>query len=180
MNTLFRQFSGDRNPRVMAGRFLPIVLLFLALLPSAVLASIHIEDDCGQFPCTCFLQEGDEGIAVQGVINLLKQQKYLSSSPSVYTSDVARAVKQLQAEYGLEQTGMLDDDSLTCLIWGMTADELDIAQPSSNPDQVWIPTNGGKKRHSRPTCSKMISPRKVSVRNADALGLDPCGKCKPN
>lgn len=160
-------------------RLLPLLLL-LSLLPCVVSASGHITDDCGESPCICFLQNGDEGIAVQGVIKLLKEQKYLSRSPSVYTDDVAKAVSKLQAAYGLPETGTLDDDSLTCLIFGMTADELDKAQPDSNPDEVWVPTNGGKKRHRRSTCSNMISPRKMSVRNAAELGLDPCGKCKPN
>lgn len=160
-------------------RLLPLLLL-LSLLPSAASASSHIADDCGESPCVCFLQKGDEGIAVQGVIKLLKEQSYLTRSSSAYTGDVAKAVAKLQAAYGLPETGALDDDSLTCLIFGMTADELDKAQPDSNPDEVWVPTNGGKKRHRNSTCSKMISPRKMSVRNAAELGLDPCGKCKPN
>lgn len=159
---------------------LPLLLsLLLALLPSAVLASGSVVDDCGQSPCVCFLQQGDEGVAVQGVIKLLKKQRYLSSSPSSFTGAVTKAVKKLQAAHGLEESGMLDDDTLTCLVFGMTADELNEAQPRSNPDEVWVPTNGGKKRHRRSTCSNMLSPRKMSVRNADALGLDPCKRCKP-
>lgn len=154
-----------------------LLLLLLSLLPSASLASSHIADDCGKSPCVCFLQEGDEGIAVKGVIKLLKKQKYLSGSPSSFTGDVTKAVRKLQAAYGLDETGLLDDDTLTCLIWGMTADELDSADSSSDPNEVWVPTNGGKKRHRRPTCSGMISPRKMSARNAEALGLDPCKKC---
>lgn len=153
------------------------LLLLLLLLPCSALASSRIEDDCGESPCVCFLQEGDEGIAVEGVVTLLKKQQYLSGSPSRFTGDVTKAVRKLQSAYELNETGLLDDDTLTCLIWGMTADELDEAKPSSDPDEVWVPTNGGKKRHRRPTCSNMLSPRKMSARNAEALGIDPCKKC---
>lgn len=173
-------YNGTNFKRSFPCRFalLPLLLLFW-FLPFSALASSHITDDCGKSPCICFLQEGDEGVAVQGVVKYLKAQHYLSNSPSSYTSAVTAAVKKLQAAYALDETGTLDDDTLTCLIFGMTADKLDVAQPSSTADEVWIPTNGGKKRHSRPTCSKMISPRKMSARNAEALGLDPCKKCNP-
>ncbi len=162
---------------LFTSRLALFLLLLLSLLPSAALASSRIIDDCGESPCVCFLQEGDEGIAVKGVIKLLKKQKYLNGSPSLFTSDVTKAVRKVQATYGLDETGFLDDDTLTCLIWGMTADELDEAKPSSDPDEVWVPTNGGKKRHRLPTCSNMLSPRKMSARNAEALGLDACKKC---
>lgn len=156
-----------------------IMLILLMMLPACSLASSFIRDDCGHSPCTCFLQEGDEGLAVQGVIRLLKEQKYLKGTPPKFTADVTKAVKALQESYGLEKTGTLDDDTLTCLIWGMTADMLSDSKPRSSAAEVWVPTNGGKKRHSSPMCSGMISPRKMSSRNAEALGIDPCKRCKP-
>lgn len=163
-----------------AFRLVCVLLVFLLLLPAGASASKYIEDNCGQSPCTCFLQEGDEGLAVQGAIKLLRKQKYLKGSPAQYTSEVTKAVEALQSYYGLKKTGMLDDDTLSCLIWGMTANELSNAQPRSSASEVWVPTNGGKKRHRIPVCSGMDSPRKMSVRNAEALGLQPCKKCNPD
>lgn len=157
-----------------------VLLALFSLLPAGASAGNQIKDDCGQSPCTCFLQEGDEGLAVQGVIKLLREQGYLKSSPTQYTADVSKAVKALQRDCGLSKTGTLDDDTLSCLIWGMTADELNDAKPRSSASEVWVPTNGGKKRHRTATCSGMNAPRKMSARNAEALGLEPCKKCKPD
>lgn len=42
---------------------------------------------------------------------------------------------------------------------------------------VWIPTNGGKKYHSRSSCSGMKNPDSVSVEYAEAHGYTPCKKC---
>ena len=35
----------------------------------------------------------------------------------------------------------------------------------------------GKKYHGRPTCGRMKSSTKVSIKRAEAMGLDPCRKC---
>ena len=56
-------------------------------------------------------------------------------------------------------------------------EKLDITDPYSNCNTIYIPTDGGKKRHSNPECSGMHDPRKVSDRNAEELGFDPCKKC---
>lgn len=42
---------------------------------------------------------------------------------------------------------------------------------------VWIPTNGGKRYHSNSSCSGMISPRRVDLGEAKALGFTACGRC---
>lgn len=42
---------------------------------------------------------------------------------------------------------------------------------------VWIPTNGGKKYHSNPSCSNMIDPIQVSIERAVAEGFTACKKC---
>lgn len=157
--------------------FLAPLLLALALL-LAVPALAAIEDDCGQTPCVCFLQEGDEGIAVEGVTALLAAQGYLPKKSATFTKNVTAAVVSYQSDNGLEKTGMLDDDTLTLLVFGKTSDELTAADGSSDPNTVWVPVNGGKKRHGKSTCSGMDHPRKMSVRNAEALGIEPCKKCK--
>ena len=51
-------------------------------------------------------------------------------------------------------------------------------EPSDNQvSMVWIPTNGGKKYHSKSTCSKMIDPDYVALSEAEQLGFTPCGRC---
>ena len=42
---------------------------------------------------------------------------------------------------------------------------------------VWVPTNGGKKYHTKSTCSKMIDPIQVTIETATANGYGPCGRC---
>lgn len=153
-----------------------------ALLTCALLgcsgAYAQVACSCGEAPCACFLQRGDEGIAVRGVIALLHEQGYLSSGKgSAYDADVETAVKAFQAACGLDETGTLDDDTLTFLVFGRSAAELDAREGGGN--EVWVPTNGGKKRHKTAACSGMEDPRKMSSRNAQALGIDACGRCKP-
>ena len=50
------------------------------------------------------------------------------------------------------------------------------AQPSSDGRTVWI-TQGGKKYHSNPYCSKMRSPVEMDLLEAIEKGYEPCGKC---
>ena len=50
--------------------------------------------------------------------------------------------------------------------------------PETYPEMVYIPTDGGLMRHSGPECSGMYDPRKVSIRNAAALGFEPCKRCE--
>ncbi len=42
---------------------------------------------------------------------------------------------------------------------------------------VWIPTNGGKKYHSKSTCSNMENPKQVDRADAEAQGFTACKKC---
>jgi hypothetical protein len=42
---------------------------------------------------------------------------------------------------------------------------------------VWIPTNGGKKYHSKSTCSNMKNPKKVTLSEAQKEGFTACKKC---
>lgn len=42
---------------------------------------------------------------------------------------------------------------------------------------VWIPTNGGKKYHSKSTCSNMKNPAQVTRDEAISRGFDACKKC---
>ena len=44
-------------------------------------------------------------------------------------------------------------------------------------EMVWIPTNGGKKYHSRKTCSNMIDPEYVTREEAEQRGFTDCKKC---
>ena len=50
-------------------------------------------------------------------------------------------------------------------------------QPSTSQEMVWIPTNGGKKYHSRADCSNMKNPRQVTKEKAIEMGFSPCKKC---
>ena len=42
---------------------------------------------------------------------------------------------------------------------------------------VWVPTNGGNKYHSKPSCSKMKNPKQISLKQAEKNGYSACRKC---
>lgn len=50
-------------------------------------------------------------------------------------------------------------------------------QKADNEARVWIPTNGGKKYHSRSGCSNMKNPQEVTISEAKNRGFTPCGRC---
>ena len=160
------------------------ILLSLPMSRSLASGSSYIPCDCHSNHCTCFIQEGDEGNFVKVIIKHLKEMKYLSKDApkTLFSSEVTKAVKKLQADYNLKQTGTLDDDTLTILLWEKRPEELDMLYPfiPGNPltytGTVYIPTDGGKKRHATEFCSNMEDPRKVSIRNAEKAGFEACKK----
>ena len=44
-------------------------------------------------------------------------------------------------------------------------------------ERVWIPTNGGSKYHSNPSCSKMKNPQEVTISQAQSRGFTACKRC---
>lgn len=49
--------------------------------------------------------------------------------------------------------------------------------PVPQTAMVWVPTKGGSKYHSNPSCSGMIDPRHVTINQAVGEGFSPCSKC---
>jgi len=148
-----------------------ILLLFLFGVAQA-----EIECSCSAKKCECFVQRGDEGVAVKAIAALLIDQGYMPDKRiNTFSEEMHNAVMAFQSMHGLDETGMLDDETLTLLIWGLD-DESDEEQ-----SVVYVPTHGGEKYHRTITCSSMQNPRKMSLRNADALSIDYCEKCsKPS
>lgn len=155
----------------MNGRIIIAMVLAFLMLVSCFAAS-----ETENAP---ILRENDEGPAVNAVIQLLKEQGWLTEkhAAGVFDGDVTRAVCAFQGTNALEITGMLDDETLTLLIWGFLPEELNEILPESRAEFVWLPTHGGQKFHTSQTCSGMIEPRMASARNAIALGVSPCKKC---
>ena len=163
-------------------KLLPVLLCF-CLCCSICLAEIPCV--CHHEPCTCFIQLGDGGHAMEYIQHALIDKGYLSQKNDAYLFDKAtlNAVLRFQEAHHPPTTGMLDDDTLTLLLWGMLPEELDKEEPYrsdeplTNGRPIWIPTDGGIRRHFNPECSKMEDPRHVSVRNAAKMDMLPCGKC---
>jgi peptidoglycan hydrolase-like protein with peptidoglycan-binding domain len=156
---------------------LPVVILLLTLH----CAHAEIPCQCGQANCLCFIQLGDEGPAVEFIQNTLIVRGYLAPNDdtSDYDEKTVSAVMRFQQDNGLSPTGRMDDETLTLLLWGMLPIELNAAQPGSSTVVVWIPTDGGIRHHDLETCSGMYDPRLVSQRNAHAMNMLHCGRCKP-
>lgn len=81
-------------------------------------AQAQILCDCPCDPCECFLQAGDTGLAVRGIILLLTDQGYLDTGHRVdsFDGEAEAAARAFQADCGLAATGTMDDDTLTFLI----------------------------------------------------------------
>lgn len=154
-----------------------LILLCLCLCSSTGYAEIPCE--CQLAVCTCFIQLGDGGPEMEYIQHALIDQGYLDAKNDAHLFDehTLAAVLRFQEDHRLPATGMLDDDTLTLLLWGMLPQELDLQKPDTNGKPVWVPTDGGKRRHVKPTCSKMEDPRLVSVRNAEKMNMLPCGRC---
>lgn len=52
-----------------------------------------------------------------------------------------------------------------------------ISTSKKTEEMVWIPTHGGKKYHSKSTCSNMKDPEKVTLSKAKEKGFTACKKC---
>lgn len=155
-----------------------IILLIFAQAP-ALAEQGYIYCLCELDECVCFIQLGDEGMAIKRIITELIDQGYLDekTSRSIYDENVQGAVALFQYDNYLRETGVMDDETLTLLLWGMTVYELDEFRPESDPSPMWIPTDGGIRRHNTNTCSNMYDPRLISARNAELIGMDLCDHC---
>ena len=177
-------FAGSKMKNKVITLLAYVIILHIVFCSALAEGSSYIRCDCNNYPCTCFIQRGDEGGFVEVIIQHLQHQGYVDKRmpTNIFSKEIEQAVIQFQSDNGLDCTGMMDDDTLTLLLWGMTPEILDIKRPlrsgdtSTYPDTVYIPTDGGKKRHAKPTCSGMYDPRKVSIRNAAKAGFDPCGR----
>ena len=158
------------------------LMLSLCLILCFGVCYAEITCVCQQEHCKCFIQLGDEGPEMEYIQHALIAQGYLLSKndAAIFDEKTLNAVLNFQKAKGLEPTGMLDDNTLTLLLWGMLPEELDRENPFSNGRPIWIPTDGGIRRHVKPTCCSMFDPRLVSVRNADKMDMQPCGRCNRN
>ncbi len=128
--------------------------------------------------CACFLQEGDIGPAVNGVIEHLKERGYLpfSHARGVFDAEVTEAVKHFQRDMDLAETGVFDHETLTFLLFHDVFTDV-FFMMEEEETLVWVPTDGGERIHETKECSNMIAPRKISERNAAALGVERCEHC---
>ena len=128
--------------------------------------------------CACFLQEGDIGPFVNAVIVHLKERGYLfmEHARGVFDEEVTDAVKRFQYDMDLTETGFLDHETLSYLIFADSGLDMFLVS-DDKAELMWTPTDGGIKVHKDPLCSQMIAPRKISKRNAFALGIINCEHC---
>jgi peptidoglycan hydrolase-like protein with peptidoglycan-binding domain len=97
---------------------------------------------------------------------------------NTFTAEVDEAVRAFQKDRRLKTDGLMTDNTLTWLLYGLSASDMDREYPLSDGRQVWVPTDGGTRFHTRVDCSGMTYARKLSLRNALALGFEPCSRCR--
>ncbi len=154
-----------------------IVLIIMCLSVSFSCAEIACR--CGLEDCICFIQFGDGGVPVEFIQNALTAQGYLAAGDdhTLFDEPTLQAVLRFQREHGLPETGMMDDETLTLLLWGMLPEGLDKARPDTSQLEVWVPTDGGRRHHIDQLCFGMHDPRLVSQRNAVVMEMLPCSFC---
>ncbi len=160
-------------------RLLAFLIVLVSLFSTIISAYAHIPCVCDNPPdqCTCFIQLGDKGYAVERIIARLKKIGYLGKSvkKTEFTPEVKQAVLQFQRDYNLECTGWMDDETLNALLSDVLPDEK-VKYPKSHWDGIYyVPTDGGKRYHADPTCCDMYNPRMISGVNAECLGIHFCG-----
>lgn len=159
-----------------------VVALFISFCRENAFAYIPCMCNNPSDQCTCFIQLGDKGLAVKKIVELLYTKGYLKAitKKNEFTPDVKQAVIKFQVDHNLNSTGWMDDETLDALL-------LDVfpADDEKHSQEYWdaicfVPTDGGIKYHSDPTCSDMYNPRMISRVNAMSLGIEPCKKnsCK--
>lgn len=158
--------------------FLAFLVFLFVLISFAIHAYAHIPCQCDNPPdqCTCFIQLGDKGLAVERIIDRLIDKGYLNKSydGSEFIPQVKKAVIKLQTEYNLECTGWMDDETLDALLYDVLPDT-SAKYPESYWDTIcFVPTDGGQKHHTNPECSDMYNPRIISRVNAECLGIEHC------
>ena len=114
-------------------------------------------------------------MAVEAIQHALINAGYLAPNQDASAYDLARSlgVIAFQKAHDPSPTGMMDDETLTLLLWNMTPEELDQAMPFSIGRFVLGPDGRRQKCHVQSTCSKMPDPRLVSVRNAQQMAWPP-------
>ena len=155
------------------GLLIIVLLLLFVLLGQA---RADVECDCPDPEnCVCFIQLGDKGKAVSGIVEQLKLKGYLGKirKTTEFSLDVLEAVKRFQQDNGLDTTGMMDHQTLSLLLQAKLTGQ---AAEEDDDFICYVPTDGGKKFHPDPHCSNMANPRKMTRRNARALGFEQCRK----
>lgn len=164
-----------------------LLLLLCLLTVFSALSEAEFSDpfacDCGFDAekgevCACFLQEGDIGPAVNGVIEHLKERGYLpfQHARGVFDREVTDAVRRFQRDVDLDETGVLDHETLTYLLFYEVLPDFYL-MTEEEETLVWVPTDGGDHMHDNNECSNMIAPRKISEKNAEALSIEKCEHC---
>lgn len=160
-------------------QILSFVCILIVLFLTVDSAYAHIPCLCNnpQDQCTCFIQLGDKGPAVKEIVKILIEKGYLKNiaKKSVFTPEVKQAVIQFQSDNQLVCTGWMDDETLDALLFDVLPDSSDKYTEESWGSIYFVPTDGGIRYHSDPTCCDMHNPRMISGVNARCLGIKHCG-----
>ena len=106
-----------------------------------------------------------------------------NNSSETSVNDVTDARNEPKDTHGLqEQKNQTADSNILSENLGDADEHIDavISNADDNDngtEMVWIPTNGGKKYHSRAGCSGMKNPTQISKENAVVKGYTPCKRC---
>ena len=161
--------------RAKGKRFLKAFLIMLIVLSTLMdNAFARIPCQCYNPPdqCTCFIQLGDTGLAVQLIIEVLVEKGYLQTTDNsnVFTPEVRQAVIKFQTDHILECTGWMDDDTMNALLFDKLPNPKSRYNEKNWYDICYVPTDGGQRYHTNPLCSDMNNPRLISRMNAERLG----------
>ena len=136
------------------------------------------------------IKRGDSGDSVVEVQTRLAALGYLTSSADgKFGPATEQAVMNFQEANQLSSTGVVDESSYNRLfssnavhyvapVLPVNAEEIsaDVGTRSAGDPLVWI-TASGKRYHSKSNCGRTKSSWQVTLSEARAMGLTPCGNC---
>lgn len=157
----------------MKNRIIALVILLLLLLTPAIYAQGSADD------LSAYLQYGDSAKCISILADALVSLGYKSAVGALnedFDEGLESAVIDFQTDYDLSVHGALDPDTIHYIFVSVGFEDL-LNYESSGDETVWIPIHGGKKYHSKSTCSNMITPCLVYEVDAPLLDFGPCGKC---
>ena len=170
-------------------RFLTLLLALLMMAPAALAADWHgtaeeladLLTEAGYILPALAVESENRVVFTGGAMEIFASAEACAAAETdsdavIFRQDNVLLTRQpswITSHYEAALTAILTGESIPAY------DAQDVRRERALETTVWIPTNGGKKYHSKSSCSNMKNPVQVTVREAVSSGFEACKRCKP-